>query len=264
MVGITPLPSTPTTDEASCSGAPFAVLFDSDGVIVDSEKISLQSFCQTSEEFIGAPLSDEEIESACGLRDADIAVRLHRVYGVKVDVEAYKARKAELYRQQATNNPIQAFAGVVELLENLRAERIPYALASSGPRWKIDFNMQQAGLSSAFEVIVSGEEVPRGKPEPDVFLEAAARLHVPPDRCVVIEDSINGIRAARAAGMACLAVTNTFGPYQLHQADRIVESLETVQANDLGRLVLDRKLQKLPPNEPLAHAAPKTSLQTLS
>ncbi len=234
-------PQTPPMEGEPSSSAPFGVIFDSDGVIVDTETISLVTFRQATREFLGRELSDDEVESACGLRDSDIVARLRRNYDVAIDLEAYRARKAELYRQEAEKEPIRTFPGVVELLEHLRHERIPYALASSGPRRKIDYNLRSADMRSHFTVVVSGEEVERGKPEPDLFFEAARRMGVEPARCVVVEDSINGIRAAKAAGMAVLAVTNTFGSYQLHQADRVVESLERIRVPDLYQLVLRKQ-----------------------
>ncbi len=261
-----PLPVDPSTNDSFASGAPFAVLFDSDGVVVDSEQISLVAFRQATEEFIGAPLPEDEIEAACGLRDADIVARMARRFGVAVDIEAYKDRKASLYRYYAEEKSVHAFAGVRELLDHLSEQRIPYALASSGPRWKIEYNLAAANLRHLFPVAVSGEEVERGKPEPDVFIEAARRVGMDPRRCVVIEDSVNGVRAARAAGMACMAVTNTFAPFQLHQADRIVESLERITADDLGRLVFDKNLRRAMPSD-AALAAPlavKTRVKVLN
>ncbi len=262
-----PTPISESSEEYGASNAPFAVLFDSDGVIVDSEHISLIAFRQATEEALGAPLPEEEIEAACGLRDSDIVARLRRHFTVDVDLDAYSRRKGELYREQARENPVRPFPGVRELLENLREQRIPFALASSGPRWKICFNLQSAELTELFDVIVSGEDVERGKPEPDIFIEAARRVGVAPERCLVVEDSINGIRAARAAGMACLAITNTFHSYQLNQADRIVESLERLSVNDLARLVFDKHYRPHPPREaalPAQQAAVKTEIQTLN
>lgn len=239
MLSQAPSTETPYLDDEHGSNAPFAVLFDSDGVIVDTEGISLISFRQATREFIGCDLSEEEIESACGLRDVDIVSRLARAYDVKIDLEAYRQRKTDLYHEQAEKHPVRVFPGVVELLELLRHERIPFALASSGPRAKIEFNLRSARIRKLFTVIVSGEEVERGKPEPDVFLEAARRIGMEPLRCVVVEDSINGIRAARVGRMASLAVSNTFNPYQLRQADRIVETLERIKVADLHQLVLN-------------------------
>jgi len=225
-------------EDENGSKAPFAVLFDSDGVIVDTEGISLTSFRQATREFIGTDLTEEEVEEACGLRDVDIVSRLARNYEVSIDLEAYRERKSQLYIEEAEKHPVRSFPGVVDLLEHLRHERIPYALASSGPRVKIEFNLRLARIRHLFPVIVSGEEVDRGKPEPDVFVEAARRIGMEPIRCVVVEDSINGIRAAKAGRMATLAVTNTFGQYQLHQADRIVDTLEGLKVADFHQLVL--------------------------
>ncbi len=110
------------------------------------------------------------------------------------------------------------------------------ALASSAPMANISFIVQKLGVPGCFDTLVSGEDVTEGKPSPQGFLLAANRLEVEPENCVVIEDAIAGVTAAKRAGMKCLAVTNTHPGKSLMEADLVVDTLETVSVNDLAGL----------------------------
>jgi HAD superfamily hydrolase (TIGR01509 family) len=132
-------------------------------------------------------------------------------------------RLQAIYREQLPLLP-----GAVEAVDRLAA-RWPLAVASSSNRELIDLVLELSGLESHFRVTVSSEEVARGKPAPDVYLEAARRLGVEPGRCAAIEDSENGIRSAKAAGMCVLAIPNPqFPPADeaLSQADDVLQSLD--------------------------------------
>jgi HAD superfamily hydrolase (TIGR01509 family) len=139
------------------------------------------------------------------------------------EISAEVVRRMEArYRER-----LPLIAGAVEAVERLAA-RWPLGLASSSNRPLIDTVLERSGLGRLFRVTVSSEEVPRGKPAPDVYLEAARRLGVPPDRCAAVEDSHNGIRSARAAGMRVVAIPNpSFPPDDeaLAEADVVLRSL---------------------------------------
>ena len=111
------------------------------------------------------------------------------------------------------------------------------ALASSAPVENIQLVVPGVGIECYFQAIVSGREVAEGKPSPQVFLLAAQKLGIEPENCIVIEDSVAGITAAKRAGMRCLAVTNTHPRVALTEADLIVDNLETVKVNDLEALL---------------------------
>jgi HAD superfamily hydrolase (TIGR01509 family) len=115
--------------------------------------------------------------------------------------------------------------GVQQLLSQLSACRIPFTLASSGPRRKVLFSLQRTGLAPAFPHFTCGDDVERAKPEPDVYLAAAALVGVAPTECLAIEDAPNGVRAARAAGMQVVAVTTNFAASALAEANLVVNSL---------------------------------------
>lgn len=206
----------------------FGAIFDNDGVLVDSEHISLVAYRQAIREQ-GVDLREEDDWQYCGLTDADIIRAMREIYGADLNLEQFSARKKALYFELARREGLKPFAGVRELIAELKAQNVPYAIASSGSREKILFNLRSAGIESLFPVIVSGEDFHRGKPDPEIFLCAAQRLGLPPTHCAIFEDSINGLKAARAAGGLAVGVTNTFpagvlAPY----ADVLISSLVDV------------------------------------
>lgn len=221
----------------------FAVIFDSDGVVVDSEPFSLAAFREAMAEQ-GVLLNDGDVMANCGLTDADICQYVLRKFGKQVDVDIFHARKQELYEQKVKEGRLEPCEGVEAFLLTLRSENIPYALASSGSPRKIRFNLKRVGLLDRFPAVISGEHVKRGKPQPDIFLLTAKRLGVPCDRCIVIEDSLNGIEAAHRAGMICVAVAGTFTSQALSSADFVVDSLAHLRIEDIKSLMYSRKNHK--------------------
>lgn len=203
------------------------MIFDNDGVLVDSEHISLQAYRQAIHEQ-GVDLREEDDMRYCGLTDADIIRDMCTAYGADLDLALFSERKRVLYFELAdAAGQMRVFPGVRELLESLRAADVPYALASSGSREKIAFNLNHAGIADMIPLIVSGEDFHRGKPDPEIFLCAAEKLGLPAARCAIVEDSINGLKAARAAEGFAVGVTNTF-PREILEpyADLVVDSLE--------------------------------------
>ncbi len=221
----------------------FGVIFDSDGVIVDSEPFSLSAFRQAMEEQ-SVFLKDSDIMANCGLTDADIVKYVLQKLGQKVDEEVFHDRKQELYREKVQAGDLKPCSGAIILLDALAADKIPYALASSGSKNKIRFNLTRVGLWDRFPVMISGEDLPRSKPHPDIFLESAKRLGLTPERCVVIEDSLNGIKAAHNARMKCVAVAGTFPPAALTRADFVVDSLVQITVKTLRFLVFEKNFSQ--------------------
>jgi len=203
----------------------FAVIFDNDGVLVDTESFSEEAYKIALEEQ-GVTVDPSDAERYCGLTDADILRDMQQRHTAPLDFDRFSERKRELYFSAASKASIPVFPGARDLLDNLRQAGVPVALASSAPREKIFFNLEKSGLRADFEHIVSGEDFERGKPDPEIFLRAAERIGAMPGSCVVIEDSINGLKAARAAGMVGVGVTNTFAADRLRpHADHVIAGL---------------------------------------
>lgn len=182
-----------------------AVIFDLDGVLLDSESAWVEEKKRYTEES-GGHWKEEAQWEMLGMSSTEWSRYMHDELGVPVPPDRISSevaeRLAQRYRQELPLLP-----GAVEAVRSL-ARYWPLGLASSSNRNVIDLVLEEAGLADAFAATVSSEEVGAGKPAPDVYLEAASRLGVDPTACVAIEDSTNGIRSANAAGMAVIAVPN--------------------------------------------------------
>ena len=204
-----------------------AVLWDLDGVLVDTALLHYEAWRQFLNE-LGRSLSEEEFRRTFGLRN-DLILREMLGDMPAEEVRRLSERKEALFRQHAAGQ-ITPLPGAVKLVRRSRDGDRRTALVTSTPRANIDFVLEQAGLTGAFDTIVTAEDVSRGKPDPEGFLLAARRLGVPPKRCLVIEDAPGGIEGARRAGMHSLAVTTTHPREALSSADAVVDSLNDAAA----------------------------------
>jgi HAD superfamily hydrolase (TIGR01509 family) len=202
-----------------------AVVFDLDGVLIDSEHVWDEARRDLAREH-GRPWPETATRDMMGMSSHEWARYMHDVVGVPDPPEQISRevvrRLEELYRRE-----LPLVDGAVEAVQGL-AGRWPLGLASSSNRELIDLVLELSGLAGHFRATVSSEEVRRGKPEPDVYLEAARRLDVSPQRCAAVEDSDAGIRSARAAGMRVLAIPNPRYPPRdeaLDLADLVLRSL---------------------------------------
>jgi HAD superfamily hydrolase (TIGR01509 family) len=188
---------------------PEAVLFDLDGVIVDSESAWAEAKHELVDE-AGGTWKPDATRAMLGMSSPEWSRYLRDELGVPLSVEEINAAVvATLERRYRQGLPL--IPGAVDAVRRI-ADGWRLGLASSSNREIIDLVLEHAGLTDAFTVTVSSEEVARGKPAPDVYVEAARRLDADPARCVAIEDSSNGLRAAAAAGMAVIAVPNEHYP----------------------------------------------------
>jgi HAD superfamily hydrolase (TIGR01509 family) len=202
-----------------------AVVFDLDGVLLESEQV----WNEAKEALVrerGGGWSERAPRDMMGMSSPEWSRYLRDELGVELDPEAISAdvvaRLERIYRER-----LPWIEGAREAVERLAA-LWPLGLASSSNREIIDLFLELSGLAGQFAVTLSSEEVDRGKPAPDVYLEAARRLGVPPGECTAVEDSENGIRAGRAAGMRVIALPNSEWPppaEALGLADAVVESL---------------------------------------
>jgi len=211
----------------------FAVLWDQDGVICDSGELHYQSWVTTFAEH-GVSFDHDFFRRTFGMNNAGI-IRLKLGDPTPEMIAKIGERKEILYRRMIPGH-LQALPGVRDWLERLNAQGVPMAVASSAPLENINDTLDELEIRSYFQAIVSVAGRP-GKPDPLVFLEAAERLGVPPERCIVIEDAIPGVEAARRAGMKCIAVTTTNPAEALQEADVVVERLDQLAEDVLIGLV---------------------------
>jgi len=220
-----------------------ALIFDFNGIIVDDEPIHFELFQRVLGEE-GMVLTEEAYYSRyLGFDDRGAFSFGYREHNrpLSNDKLAELIERKAVYYQEAICNRVAIFPGVKTLVANL-AQSMPLAVASGALRQEIETILTTAGLIHYFKAIVSAEDVERGKPEPDIFLKALASLNaqntkpIHASECVVIEDSKEGIKGARRAGMKCLAVTNSHPAELLSEANAVVKTLEAVTLDFLNRL----------------------------
>jgi beta-phosphoglucomutase len=212
-----------------------AVIWDMDGVIVDSAQAHYRAWQQLAQE-TGVNFPEDYFWKTFGMRNPEI---IRPIWGADRDEQQIKFladRKEALFRD-FVRTKITALPGALPLLRGLHAAGYRQALASSAPLENIELISEQLGIRPLLDAIVSGETLARGKPAPDIFLEAARRLGIAPRKAVVIEDAPAGVQAARAAGMRCIAVSWGKEHAGLAAADLVVASLEDVQPAIVERLL---------------------------
>ncbi len=223
-----------------------AVIFDCDGVIVNSEPHHLQAFKQIlAEEGISLSTGDYYAQYLA-MDDKSCFEAVLTAHNRPFDNKVLKnliIRKMEVYRRLSAQELI-LYPGVVELVKKLKG-RYRLAIASGAFRGEVKFALDKGGMREAFSVLVTAQDVRNGKPHPEAFQTALAQINQvkpipdPPIRaaeCLVIEDSIHGVAGAQAAGMKCLAVSNSYPKEKLTHADLVLEGLERVEPEDLEKL----------------------------
>lgn len=185
-----------------------AVIFDMDGVLVDSEPVILAAALAGLREF-GVQAAPQDFAPFIGCGEVKFIGGVAEKYGVPYRAEM-KDRVYQIYLQIVAEK-LRLYSSVPQGLQQLRDVGYLLALASSADRIKIDANLTVAGICpELFSVLLSAEDVTRKKPDPEIYLRTAERLQLLPQQCLVVEDALNGIRSAKAAGMRCLAVCTTF------------------------------------------------------
>jgi len=188
---------------------PKAVIFDIDGTLVDNMALHAEAFGVFAERHGLPALTPEDRARLDGRRNSEIFPILFGREVSRDEWQACEAEKEGLYRELSRGRLVP-MAGLARLLARLTGDAIPMALATSAPEPNVVHTLHEIGLATSFAIIVRGDQVARGKPAPDVFIEAGRRLAVAPEDCLVFEDAPMGIVAAQAAGMAVVALTTSF------------------------------------------------------
>ncbi|MBI1817085.1 MAG: HAD family phosphatase [Deltaproteobacteria bacterium] len=221
-------------DRDSCS---LGIIFDLDGVIIDSEGLQYRAYCRVLQPF-GVQVTREEYgrEWIAGGRGPEYAVKK---YNLPMAPDQLRALKNPVY-QELLHSEVTLMPGAVAALARL-GTTFPIALATNSKRDEVDYVMDRFELRGYFAAIVTREDYVGAKPEPAAFLTAAARLGLPPDRCVVIEDAHKGVVAAHRAGCLCIAVPHDFTiDNDFTLATRVVKSLDEISVDLIESLVLTR------------------------
>ncbi|MGD0341206.1 MAG: HAD-IA family hydrolase [Bacteroidales bacterium] len=203
------------------------VLFDLDGVLADSEPFICQAAIIMFAE-IGVKVVSDDFKPFVGTGENRYIGGVAEKYGLKVDIEKVKARTYSIYRE-IIHGKLKPLPGSVEFVRKCRETGLKTAVATSTDAVKMEANLMEIGLpASAFNATISGLDVENKKPFPDIYLKAAERIGLKPEECLVVEDAVSGIKAAKLAGCRCLAVTTSFDSSKLAEADWICRSLRDV------------------------------------
>ena len=203
-----------------------AVIFDMDGVILDSERVYQEIERRMFDE-LRIPVTLEEHRKFIGTAETAMWRYMKTRYGIQEEISELVRRERECFLSRLSSSPgIPPMEGLEELLKRLSNKDIPLLIASSSSGNIIDAVIRHLGIAGYFSGIVSGDDVEHSKPAPDIFLKVSKLINIPPSGCVVIEDSENGVMAAKAAGMRVVGLVNPgSGEVDLSQADLIIHSL---------------------------------------
>ncbi len=212
------------------------VIFDMDGVLIDTEPLHRHAFFTQFAE-LGIQVSTAEYATFLGQSTRNVFQHLQRQFRLNQDVETLLLRKRALFNEAFdTDATLDLLPGARTLLDDLRQHSVPLALASSASKATIGRVFARFELAPYFgSAVVSGEDFPRSKPDPAIFLRAAELAGAPPANCVVIEDSENGVAAAKAAGMYCIGYASPHSTGQhLDRADRVIQHFSELSAADFA------------------------------
>lgn len=203
------------------------ILLDMDGVLVDSEPILRDAVCRLFAEK-GVKVGPEDGQPFLGTGEDHLLEGVAAELGVTLNLPRDLDRLYALYLELIPGR-LKAIPGALTFLAEARRRRLKVALASSAARIKVEYNLREVGLApSDFDAVVDAANVQRKKPHPDIFLTAAQRLGLSPAACLVVEDAVAGVEAAKAAGCRCLALTTSFPAERLTAADWIAPDLACV------------------------------------
>jgi beta-phosphoglucomutase len=202
-----------------------AVLFDVDGVAVESELLHLQTFNDLLKP-LGIQVKEEEWKQRfLGAGSSAIMKTLFKENGIANDPAPWVIRRRELYRNHIAQGHLQPVPGFLSFYQSVQDANLPTAFVSTGHPENLSATLEYLGLKGKHPII-DGTQVSRVKPDPEAYLLGSKTLTVPPDRCLVFEDSPVGVSAAKTAGMVCVALTTTNPPEDLSKADLIIPNYE--------------------------------------
>lgn len=228
---------------------PRAAVFDVDGVLVDSYDAHFQSWRRLTEEMDDDATFTEDDFAATFGRRSEAIIRETLLPGREVSDEEVRRlddRKEAIYRE-IIEEAFPAMGGAADLIERLRRAGVRIAVGSSGPPENVKLVLDRLGIAGVVEAVITGEDVSRGKPDPEVFLKAAEALGEAAEACIVVEDAPAGVEAAHRAGMACIGLASTGRTTaDLQAAEIVVTTLADIEVSALRSLFGDR------PHEPAA------------
>jgi beta-phosphoglucomutase family hydrolase len=213
----------------------ISCIFDWDGIIIDSSEHHIEGWRRLAKEE-HLDFQEQLFKQSFGMKNEEIIPQLWKWTNDIAEIRRIDRKKEAMYRDIMREKGLTSLPGVASLLDELTRRGVSCAIGSSAPKENITVGLELLGFGKYFTAVVSGDDVKLGKPSPQIFLESARRLGASPDRCVVFEDAKVGVTAGKAAGMKVVAVTNTYPPEELKDADLIIDSLERISIDILEKL----------------------------
>lgn len=209
----------------------YAIIFDMDGVLVDSNpyhKIALNQFCSK----YGHHLTEEGLRNKIyGRTNKEWITNLFGTLTAD-QLAQYGEEKEALYRE-LFDKDIKPVSGLIDFLQLLDKYNVPRAIGTSAPRSNVDFTLSKTGIQSFFSIILDESHVTHGKPSPEIYINVAKKLGLRPQQCVVFEDSLSGIISAKSAGSKVVGITTTHTPEELSETDFIINDFQNLDPIDL-------------------------------
>lgn len=208
---------------------PYGIIFDMDGVLLDSEPFIIKAASQMFAEK-GLKVKAQDFHPFTGTGEGRAIGGIAEKYNFSLDLPQAKKRTYDIYLEIIKDN-LKPLAGVIEFIANCKKMNKKTAVASSADWRKVKGNLEEIKITAeTFDAVISGNDVINKKPNPEIFLLAAERIGLNPKDCLVIEDALSGVKAAKAAGCKCLAITSSFTPAQLPGANFYAPNLSQVPA----------------------------------
>lgn len=222
--------------------SPFAIIFDMDGVIVDSNPAHKEALLEFFDKH-GFDLTDEYIEqNIYGRTNRDW---ISSLFGnlTNNEWEKYEHEKEALFREIYSSD-IKPVEGLLTFLDKLKKHDIPRAIATSAPYENVEFVLDKTGIRSYFDVILDESDVTVGKPDPQIYLKTVRELSLPAEQCIVIEDSLSGVKAAKRAGCKVVGITTTHKDYEFEHTDLTIDNFNDLDLDTLESLIPKHSLNK--------------------
>lgn len=212
----------------------LAIIFDMDGLMFDTERLALESYKKAGEEY-GYSIDFNIISKAIGRNTNDTKSIMTEEFGPEFPFDNIRKRRLKYTRNEICNNGVPIKKGLLELLDYSKEKGVYLAVATSTDRKHAEELLKDAKVIDYFDVIVCGDDIKRGKPEPDIYLKASEKLSIKPSECIVLEDSENGIKAAFAANMMPIFVPDliketdiikTYSKYKCESLYHVISKIE--------------------------------------
>jgi beta-phosphoglucomutase family hydrolase len=211
------------------------IIFDMDGVLTDNKEQDFTAWKRVFADF-NIDLTFKGYKSFTGMKGEAIVLKYIKPEARGEEATMLTRRKEEYFIEEIKKTKIEPTEGIEKLLNDLKKNNIKMGIGTAAMEFKANAILEELGIKDFFEILVSAEKVKKGKPDPETYLKAVKHLNLKPEECIVIEDAPNGVEAAKNGGIKCIAITTTHKESELKQAEKIIDSFDELNINELNHL----------------------------